>query len=697
MTRLWLLAILSGGVSAYAQGGGEMRVFLTAKDGFLVVHRAELNVSGFAIPKAEIQRTLIQDVNDVLRRTGRLCNQAFKLGPKETCPGEAAAISRLSRTDWTAVRAAWTQWQMSDPERPSIDAVFNDNAPAIVNLGGMLPAQTALMFDANVDTVDTATGSLLFTVMPAVRRWNISSLPQEGTDQVLIVDSAQGPPLVASDDLRAALEPLVGSLWRPPRLQAAVAKFYSPARVLRTLNSEQDIVFSIKADAGLRRIEIREGARLATIEMDENLDPELLQRGWYLLLPYEEFKAARQLRKREYPEGQRPIIGPGIVSRQGELNNTGLAIQGFQPIGGQETLRVMMLSPRSQASTPPRGRTDPVTPEKTSDLPKWIRVEGGLQYRPQQGVRGTGRVSLENVGGPQSFRLSAGGTQAGAAGSLEYNRDFLFFSSLQRRLNISAQGGTDSEFQRILLGVETNERRWSATARANLEWIPDRTGKALSFWSEVERTTIVLKQSDIPDESVEFAALNAGTRFSWRTQNAFTERLVSFSPRVHTALPVTKGFASFTIFSASTSFIQTFGSGFEARVDAAAAAGTADTPLAEQPTLGGADTVRGFRSDDAIGLTVWHAQNELWFSLPFSEQSGLSGWARRNLRPAAFMDVGAIYREAQGTPGLRYGAGGGLRIQATPGVFLKVDYGYGFGVPLQEHRGRIYFGVSVGI
>jgi hemolysin activation/secretion protein len=123
---------------------------------------------------------------------------------------------------------------------------------------------------------------------------------------------------------------------------------------------------------------------------------------------------------------------------------------------------------------------------------------------------------------------------------------------------------------------------------------------------------------------------------------------------------------------------------------------TASTPVFEQPSLGGLESVRGFRSDEVIGRKLWSSQNELWVPLlTAGGRSGVRDFVRRNVRLAAFYDVGALDSQpAAGASenGLRTGAGLGLRIRYQ-GVVIEADWAYGFGSDEtgRPGRGRFYF------
>ena len=129
-----------------------------------------------------------------------------------------------------------------------------------------------------------------------------------------------------------------------------------------------------------------------------------------------------------------------------------------------------------------------------------------------------------------------------------------------------------------------------------------------------------------------------------------------------------------------------------ARVQAA----TADTPVVEQPSLGGAETLRGFRTDEAIGTVLWSVQPELWFDLSgLFGRSKAAGFLQRTLRVASFVDAGAVSGPlVSGGDGLRWGPGVGISILRGP-IALKVDWARGMGGGASgPGRGRIYVGVT---
>ena len=122
---------------------------------------------------------------------------------------------------------------------------------------------------------------------------------------------------------------------------------------------------------------------------------------------------------------------------------------------------------------------------------------------------------------------------------------------------------------------------------------------------------------------------------------------------------------------------------------------TRGTPIFELPSLGGTDTVRGFRTDDAVGQRLWSVQSELWRPIPALNPSHFSNpqiqTVLEALRLSPFFDLGGAYQTTASRPGLRAGVGLGLRLDLQVAV-LKFDWAYGFGDAASGgSRGKFYF------
>ena len=630
-----------------------MTAALRAENGYLALDeaRTKITANGFQRSEAEIRRTLISDVNAALAKLGRLCNQAFHLEPEESCSGEAKAIRRITTPDWTTLRQKWDAWRQTQSNGGvSIDLVFSANSTPIISLERGLPALTGLSFEANDENVNSDAGTLTFTLLPAVGSWTFSGAAGDGKEKVVRKNAVLGPSIVGEDRILAALSKFTGGLFRRAAIEGAVRALYPEGRVIRTLNDANDVVFSVTADPFQRLVEIDEGVRLLSAEIAATVPDSMVERAYYLLLPYRQFRAQRTNRRVVYPPDALPLIDRPLLGRLVELPKVGLAVEKF--VGVQDSDGRIMPGVRLLSIVGDGSSSVTQLPNAPSrPLWGWVRLEGGARYRPGQGVSGSGGVVLQKLGAkPQSFSFRTGGTAAGALGQFTYSHDFLFFDSLHRRLSVNASGGTETQYHRVLEGVAANERRIAASARGDLELIPERAGTFLGTWLELERTTVLVQRESRPDQSIKFAGINLGVSFSRLTQGLGLRRSISFAPKLEAALPLADSLADFRIGSIASSFAQELGKGIEIHLSAHAAAASSGTPLVEMPVLGGAETVRGYRRDEALGRRFWALQNEIWVTPPFRGGAKWLDWVRQNIKLAPFFDAGGMYQVAQVTP-----------------------------------------------
>jgi hemolysin activation/secretion protein len=165
---------------------------------------------------------------------------------------------------------------------------------------------------------------------------------------------------------------------------------------------------------------------------------------------------------------------------------------------------------------------------------------------------------------------------------------------------------------------------------------------------------------------------------------------------LHLGLGLASTEPKFTVFKLSFNFHQQWPGLYETDLTGQTQLASRRTPLFEQPSLGGAEVLRGFRRDDAIGRRLWSLQHELWMPLPFTRDlvEGPGQFLRRNVRLAGFVDVGGVSETTASQPGTRVGPGLGVRIRYFPAV-LKFDWAYGIGDGAQgKGHGRFYFSLS---
>jgi hypothetical protein len=332
----------------------------------------------------------------------------------------------------------------------------------------------------------------------------------------------------------------------------------------------------------------------------------------------------------------------------------------------------------------------PKQPMATNNTPQREQkhfIGGGVEYRPGQGVRGLGSFQRKNTFGSDLTQVNAGGMGEGF-GSAQYTRDYLFFDALGRRLTVNAKGGTDFVRQRVLNGVMTDERRTGGSAAADLELFRDGPDNQLNLLFEGRKESVSLTPSANPDVTAKpnqtLTVLDVGAAYQWRRVLALHPLTIRLEPTVRVGLPV-GGAAHFARFQLGTRYHQLVAGPIEAESRFEWRRASDSTPVFEQPSLGGMESVRGFRADERIGLHLWSWQNELWF--PIARNLGQSKWRDfivRNVRLAGLYDVGRADAPDDLT---RYGAGAGLRIRYQ-GVIIEADWAYGFGNDEAQRPGR---------
>ena len=350
--------------------------------------------------------------------------------------------------------------------------------------------------------------------------------------------------------------------------------------------------------------------------------------------------------------------------------------------------------------------TTPATTEdntnRAAKAPGWEPAErrnfvgGGFEYHPGQGVRLFGLYQRSQLFSPQdSFSAKLGG-QGGVLGSVNYFADYLFFRKLHRRLSLQLTGSSDTETNRQLGGVKIDERRTGGSARIELELFRDLSGVQLRFFAEGQRKTVELTNPDKTKDKVNLTTLDTGALYFHQTDGSRHPRTVRFEPRVHFGLGAAASEPVFKVFSLRGNWHQKLANLYELDFTTSAGFATDKTPLFEQPSLGGEESLRGFQRDDAVGQRAWSLQSELWSAVPGfkGNREGIGAYLRRSVRVAGFVDVGGAYKTSFSEPGLRAGPGVGARIIRFPMV-IKIDWAYGLGQGIGgSGHGRFYFSLA---
>ncbi len=458
--------------------------------------------------------------------------------------------------------------------------------------------------------------------------FSIVPLFDSSTVPILLPAMLESRRLVRIPQLRKHLARLNGTLWSSAGIRKALAPLYTNLGL-----TPEIIVLPIN-----QSIQIVEGPRIASIVLPADQVPARdLNRLLWDLLPTAQFRRVRGKRIIDFDQDLGYAPGDEPYAIQFQIQAMQLLIS---PLG--YTLATEA-STRTGASQYVDLRVQAASNAKTKK--KLRHIAGGFEYKPGQGFS-----ALGNLQSP-SLNLSGGGP-SGTLGAASYSANFVGGSA-------SINAGASEERNRVLDGVEVNQQ--STTESATLSWEP---------WRGLDGNIVLLQL--VPSHAI---VLN-------RTLNT-TEPSIQFvhphtiiEPRALIALR----FADCIVTANTHRTFDDWEYDLSGRFENAAG----DPPIFELPSFGGADTVRGFRADDAIGRRLWSSQNELWWHVT------------QHLPPlkiATFFDLGGAYQTTGSHAGLRAGPGTGLRLDLRVAV-LKFDWAYGFGqAATGGSRGKFYFNV----
>ncbi len=315
-----------------------------------------------------------------------------------------------------------------------------------------------------------------------------------------------------------------------------------------------------------------------------------------------------------------------------------------------------------------------------------------LTFRPGEGT------SVRGVFQGQAFRLpfaegslgvSAGkeGNHANAA-TFEAMADYIGFDVLRTRLSLQVSALSEPEPSRFLSGVSTDQLRSGTRARIEYEPFRDWNAHRLVLFAEAEQAEVKLTVGGSSNSST-VHSLRAGAH--WRLAKFGTLWPVAFSLLPTVAHGSVEGGQSYTKAGVAGTLQQRF-AGLIQESSLRFESASAHTPVNELPSIGGAESVRGFRRDDGIGRQAWKLQSELWMPLRKTEGEGRLAEFLGSLWLAGFLDAGGTRKPAAGSAqGTRFGAGLGLRYVQPP-LVVKLDLAKGKGPADTGRRAsRVYF------
>ena len=558
------------------------------------------------------------------------------------------SLSPLRGYGWPDYIDAYATWATEDPARLDLGSAFTSS----FWFADILKTSPDFGLVLNEDQLDPAGGFVSFSILP----------PFEATRIRLDLTGLSQPRATKRQhELRKRLAHLNGMLWSSEAIRKSIQPFYA------NLGLSPEVILQPR----IQSIQIIEGQRIASIVLPAGqVRSRDIDRVLWDILSTPDFHRAMRTKsaweskrvldfERElgYAEGDEPYA---VAYRVEELQSL-LSGLGYSAI----------LEPDARSGPVPyvdlliqKGGSQPARP---------FHLAAGFEYKPGQGVSvlGQGQISTltAGVGGP-----------SGDVWSGDYASDFLGFGALHQRLGASINSSSTVERQRFLAGEKVDQTGTSGSAR--MEWQPfrDLDGFLLLF-------DLTASHSVVSAGAIRNQALNT---LEWAAQLAHRDKF-QVQPRVLLG----PNFGRATLTAHTHRRFDHWEYDLNGRFEDA----TRSTPLFEQPSFGGEDTVRGFRADDAVGRRLWSEQSEWWFPVP-----GLGNWNPRSpqlasivqqLRLAPFFDAGGAYQTVASKPGLREGAGIGLRLDLRLAV-LKLDWAYGFGdAATGGSRGKFYFNIGL--
>ncbi len=494
-------------------------------------------------------------------------------------------------------------------------------------------------------------------------------------------------PVFTEADLREDLRRYVGSPCDGPTIEEAIGRRYRFLGYVPTVRAE--------CDRGTLELTVRESShRIALI----TFDPEELGRIGVSADP--DVRDPRPLFP--VPPGAPRALLRGLLSTvEGDLYNAeryrsdseSAGLLGFAVafIPGPETgpdaypagaYLVQSLVARTGGRGARGGRTN--------------YVGGTASYAPREKGR-VGVVYRKRALFGQFDRFSFSPTYGVAlGGALNYAAPILSDREDPKRL-YDLEFTTFSSFRndRLLAGVETDERRTGAALALGLRPLGIRAPHDLRFRWAVEHTRIDLEEEVPGLDEVDLTLLRMSAAYEWRRTHRSPSLSARMVPAVEVAFDDVGGARSFVRSSLDAALHGRSPAGLE--FDLHLVAGTIDhaVPEFELWDLGGATTVRGFRDDSFLGRHRVALQSEIWIPfarpLPYRALDPGEPIARpgdipierrsaRMLKGALFLDGGYLSGTASGRNETLVGAGVGLRfVVPHQPLVIRIDYGWGLG------------------
>lgn len=524
--------------------------------------------------------------------------------------------------------------------------------------------------------------------------------------------------LLRPPQIRRLLRPLRDRPWVASEIQWRVKEIYGR----RGLDSRVTVT-----DAGSPPgIRIIESARVRRIQIpaQEAKAAKAVDKILYLLLDEEDFRKVRRqgIEPRvldgtlvlSYTEdlGYAPEKLPLLSQHQLNQATLDLAVLGFAVSpqvaagsGPRELYRDLVVQAFAKApSAPPATDSGSGTDSDSRAVKDLLAVSqrrskprtlgGGVTWRPDQGVDFLAFFRVRSTNGTQDLTLSAGGF-GGAQGDVDYTGSYLGFKELHRRLSLRAKSGIDRNAQRLFGTEELDEKRRRAILNTDLEVFRNRRGASLSVSAGLRQDKVELFQGDEVQNGGDVSVLEIGLAYAKTVGETAYPWNLEVRPAIRRGVQLGDDEPDFNLLALELAYHRRLSLRLEADVRGHAGFASGSTPIFEQPSLGGGESLRGFRADTAIAERAYSVQSELWMPLVTGRRGagGLRRFLSENVRLALFADAGEAQRSALSADGTRAGAGVGLRLDLrSRGIVLAIDWGYAVVTPVDaEKASKVYF------
>lgn len=285
------------------------------------------------------------------------------------------------------------------------------------------------------------------------------------------------------------------------------------------------------------------------------------------------------------------------------------------------------------------------------------------------------------------------GQQDRTTGKMDYARDFVAFDTLGRRLRLSA--GLFSNYDKsrpVLANGTADERRSGGQIRASLDLWNEPARKSFGR-VELGYTHSSVQYPGTPLAGENLSVVDLGVNASGGSPDAWRNQRWETAAKISLGKPSGNS-SNYGKIELDGRHMQMLGLDKHISLYGKAAAISSNAPRSEWPTFGGSDSVRGYRSQAAAARQTWSVQNELWLPVDglLKKTPDFAAKLRPSTALAVFLDGGGLSQQTP-SPGMRWGAGIGLRISLDSNVLLQLDWARPLGRELatSPRENRFYF------